>query len=57
MRPLSCLDCYGGNCSASRSLFDEVGGFATDLAVLNDYEFAYRLHEAVPGSSSSPTPS
>jgi glycosyltransferase involved in cell wall biosynthesis len=45
-RPLSYLDCYGGNCSVSRSLFAEVGGFAADLPVLNDLELAYRLREA-----------
>jgi glycosyltransferase involved in cell wall biosynthesis len=46
VRPLTYLDCYGGNCSVARSLFDEVEGFSVDLPVLNDFEFAYRLHEA-----------
>jgi glycosyltransferase involved in cell wall biosynthesis len=46
MRPLSYLDCYGGNCSVPRSLFAETAGFSVDLPVLNDLEFAYRLHEA-----------
>jgi glycosyltransferase involved in cell wall biosynthesis len=46
MRPLSYLDCYGGNCSVSHSLFAEIGGFSVDLPVLNDLEFAYRLREA-----------
>jgi glycosyltransferase involved in cell wall biosynthesis len=46
MRPLSYLDCYGGNCSVSHSLFAEVEGFSVDLPVLNDLEFAYRLREA-----------
>jgi GT2 family glycosyltransferase len=45
-RPLNYLDCYGGNCSVSHSLFAEIGGFAEDLPVLNDLEFAYRLREA-----------
>jgi glycosyltransferase involved in cell wall biosynthesis len=44
VRSLSYLDCYGGNCSVSRRLFDEVGGFARGLPVLNDLEFAHRLH-------------
>jgi glycosyltransferase involved in cell wall biosynthesis len=46
MRPLSYLDCYGGNCSVSHSMFAEIGGFSVDLPVLNDLEFAYRLREA-----------
>jgi cellulose synthase/poly-beta-1,6-N-acetylglucosamine synthase-like glycosyltransferase len=46
VRPLTHLDCYGGNFSVSRSLFEEVEGFSVDLPMLNDYEFAYRLHEA-----------
>ena len=45
-RPLRYLDCYGGNCSVSRSVFAEIGGFSVDLPVLNDLEFAYRLREA-----------
>jgi GT2 family glycosyltransferase len=45
-RPLTHLDCYGGNFSVSRSLFNEVDGFSVDLPMLNDYELAYRLHEA-----------
>ena len=46
VRPLTHLDCYGGNFSVSRSLFEQVGGFLVDLPMLNDYEFAYRLYEA-----------
>jgi glycosyltransferase involved in cell wall biosynthesis len=46
VRPLTYLDCYGGNCSVARSLFDEVNGFSVGLPVLNDFEFAYRLHGA-----------
>jgi glycosyltransferase involved in cell wall biosynthesis len=46
VRPLTHLDCYGGNFSVSRSLFEEVGGFSVDLPMLNDYEFSYRLHKA-----------
>lgn len=45
-RPLRYLDCYGGNCSVSHSIFAEIGGFSVDLPVLNDLEFAYRLREA-----------
>jgi glycosyltransferase involved in cell wall biosynthesis len=45
-RPLSYLDCYGGNCSVSHSMFTGIGGFSVDLPVLNDLEFAYRLREA-----------
>ena len=45
-RPLTYLDCYGGNCSVSHPLFAEVEGFSVDLPVLNDLEFAYRLREA-----------
>jgi glycosyltransferase involved in cell wall biosynthesis len=45
-RPPSYLDCYGGNCSVSHSMFTDVGGFSVDLPVLNDLEFAYRLREA-----------
>lgn len=46
VRPLTYVDCYGGNCSVARSMFDEVEGFSVGLPVLNDFEFAYRLHEA-----------
>jgi glycosyltransferase involved in cell wall biosynthesis len=46
VRPLRYLDLYGGNCSVSRSMFAEIEGFSVDLPVLNDLEFAYRLHEA-----------
>ena len=45
VRPLTYRDCYGGNCSVSRALFEDTGGFAVDLPVENDFEFAYRLHE------------
>jgi glycosyltransferase involved in cell wall biosynthesis len=45
-RELTYLDCYGGNCSVRRASFEEVGGFAPDLARENDFEFAYRLHRA-----------
>jgi glycosyltransferase involved in cell wall biosynthesis len=45
-RPLTHLDCYGGNFSVTRSMFEEVEGFSENLPVLNDYELAYRLHEA-----------
>jgi glycosyltransferase involved in cell wall biosynthesis len=46
VRPLRYVDCYGGNCSVSRPVFAEIGGFSVDLPVLNDLEFAYRLHKA-----------
>jgi glycosyltransferase involved in cell wall biosynthesis len=46
VRPLTYLDCYGGNCSVAHSLFEEVEGFSPDLPVLNDFEFAYRLDSA-----------
>ena len=46
VRRLSYLDCYSGNCSVSRSMFEEVGRFSVDLPVLNDFEFAYRLDKA-----------
>lgn len=42
-RPLSYLDAYGGNLSLERSTFERAGGFAIDLEVENDFEFAYRL--------------
>lgn len=45
-RKLTYLDCYAGNCSVARSLFEETGGFAPDLLRENDFEFAYRLHRA-----------
>jgi glycosyltransferase involved in cell wall biosynthesis len=45
-RPPRYLDCYGGNCSVSHSMFTEIGGFSVDLPVLNDLEFAFRLREA-----------
>jgi peptidoglycan/xylan/chitin deacetylase (PgdA/CDA1 family)/GT2 family glycosyltransferase len=40
------LDCAGGNCSVTRAMFDEIGGFAEDLPRENDFDFAYRLHRA-----------
>lgn len=45
-RPLSYVDAYGGNLSIERGAFEQVGGFATDLEVENDFEFAYRLARA-----------
>jgi glycosyltransferase involved in cell wall biosynthesis/peptidoglycan/xylan/chitin deacetylase (PgdA/CDA1 family) len=45
-RPLTYLDCYGGNFSVTRSAFEKVGGFATDLLRENDFELAYRLDRA-----------
>lgn len=46
VRQLTYVDCYGGNFSMCRSMFEDVGGFSVDLAVMNDFEFAYRLSEA-----------
>jgi len=45
-RPLTYLDCYGGNSSVSRATYHEVGGYSEDLAKDSDFEFAYRLHRA-----------
>jgi len=45
-RRLTYLDCYGGNFSVSNSTFAELGGFAVDLPVENDFELAYRLDAA-----------
>lgn len=39
-------DCYGGNFSAPRNALLEVGGFATDLAAVEDIELGYRLCQA-----------
>lgn len=36
-------DCYGGNFSVSRAEFTAAGGFAEDLARLDDFELGYRL--------------
>ena len=43
---LTYLDAYGGNLSVPRSVFEEIGGYAEDLPRENDFEFAYRLHQA-----------
>jgi peptidoglycan/xylan/chitin deacetylase (PgdA/CDA1 family)/glycosyltransferase involved in cell wall biosynthesis len=45
-RPLTYLDCYGGNFSVGRGTFEKVGGFATDLVRETDFELAYRLDRA-----------
>jgi glycosyltransferase involved in cell wall biosynthesis len=42
-RPVTYWDCCGGNMSLERSAFQRSGGFATDLARLEDTELAYRL--------------
>ena len=36
-------DCYGGNFSAPLGALGEVGGFATELAAIEDIELGYRL--------------
>jgi glycosyltransferase involved in cell wall biosynthesis len=42
-RELDWTECYGGNFSAPREALREVGGFATDLAAIEDIELGYRL--------------
>jgi GT2 family glycosyltransferase/peptidoglycan/xylan/chitin deacetylase (PgdA/CDA1 family) len=42
-RPLDWTECYGGNFSAPREALLEVGGFATDIAAIEDIELGYRL--------------
>ncbi len=44
-RPLDWADCYGANFSAPRAALLEAGGFATDLAAVEDLEIAFRLCE------------
>jgi glycosyltransferase involved in cell wall biosynthesis len=39
-------DCYGGNLSAPREALKEVGGYATDLAAVEDLDLGYRLESA-----------
>ena len=39
-------DCYGANFSAPRDVLLEVGGFAAELAAIEDIEVAYRLCKA-----------
>jgi peptidoglycan/xylan/chitin deacetylase (PgdA/CDA1 family)/glycosyltransferase involved in cell wall biosynthesis len=41
--PLDWADCYGANFSAPRDALREIGGFAGDLAAVEDLEVAYRL--------------
>lgn len=38
-------DGYGGNLSVSRTLFEDVGGFAPDIRRSHDIEFAFRLEQ------------
>jgi len=38
-------DCYAGNISIPRSIFLEVGGFATDIRRNHDVELGYRLQQ------------
>jgi len=42
-RELDWTECYGGNFSAPREALLEVGGFATDIAAIEDIELGYRL--------------
>lgn len=44
-RKPSWLDCYGGNLSLARSLFLEMGGFASDIRRSHDIELGYRLQQ------------
>jgi glycosyltransferase involved in cell wall biosynthesis len=39
-------DCYGANFSAPRATLIDTGGFATELAAVEDLEIGYRLHRA-----------
>jgi GT2 family glycosyltransferase/peptidoglycan/xylan/chitin deacetylase (PgdA/CDA1 family) len=45
-RRLDWSECYGGNFSAPRDALRQVGGFATDLAAIEDIELGYRLAAA-----------
>jgi glycosyltransferase involved in cell wall biosynthesis/peptidoglycan/xylan/chitin deacetylase (PgdA/CDA1 family) len=38
-------DGYGGNLSVSRTIFNEIGGFAPDIRRSHDIELAYRLEQ------------
>jgi peptidoglycan/xylan/chitin deacetylase (PgdA/CDA1 family) len=40
------VDYHSGNCSLRAELFRAVGGYASDLLVLEDLDLAYRLREA-----------
>jgi glycosyltransferase involved in cell wall biosynthesis len=42
-RQLDWSECYGGNFSAPREALLNVGGFATDIAAIEDIELGYRL--------------
>ncbi len=44
-RPATYWDCFGGNCSLTRTAFDEVGGYDPERDKESDTEIAYRLHE------------
>lgn len=44
-RPATLRDVYSGNLSLGRETYLEVGGFAVDVPIEQDTEFAYRLHE------------
>jgi glycosyltransferase involved in cell wall biosynthesis len=45
-RPAEWTDCYGANFSAPRQTLLEVGGFATGVATVEDFDIAYRLRGA-----------
>jgi glycosyltransferase involved in cell wall biosynthesis len=42
-RPARWTDCYGANFSAPRSTLREIGGFASDVPTVEDFDIAYRL--------------
>ena len=46
LRPATFWDCYGGNFSCTREVFQAVGGYALDLRRESDTELGYRLHAA-----------
>jgi glycosyltransferase involved in cell wall biosynthesis len=45
-RPARWTDCYGANFSAPRSTLEEIGGFASDVPTVEDFDIAYRLDGA-----------
>jgi glycosyltransferase involved in cell wall biosynthesis len=45
-RPARWTDCYGANFSAPRSTLREIGGFASNVPTVEDFDVAYRLDGA-----------
>jgi hypothetical protein len=45
-RPAHWTDCYGANFSAPRAALRQIGGFASDVATVEDFDVAYRLDGA-----------